>query len=801
MSDFFYIDQNTKSYVEKTSQANISKGLYNNYQIGRSCLFNSSLSQDFRRTPSVSGNLGSWTFSCWVKKTKNGSAQQLLTGWDGVLTSTVLQFTSGDALELYNFAGAYYARLISTQVFRDVSSWYHIVAVWDSNNPVSSDRQRLYVNGERIRSFSTESYTADAAYGVNRASYVQYLAYTSGFYISEVNFIDGQSLDSNSFGYLDNQKDFVWKPKRYTGIYGTNGYYINFGDNTSASTMGRDFSGNGNNFSVNGGMDTSNLLNDVPTNNFPIYNPLAKSSAVTVSENGIVFSSTNNRAQGTTFVIPRTGKWYAEFTPLDAVGVGGTFAAGIIGADTNFIGGSISMITTSSGIQTIAYIDNANRNVNGTIGSSGGATYGINDVIGVAVDADNGSVSFYKNNSLQFTVSGASYTNFSGTWMFGAEASASSKRVQFNAGQRAFSYTPPTGFRSLCSANLPVPLIKKPNQFFDVLTWVGDGASPKSRSGLAFSPDLIWLKGRSVASDHSLIDTVRGTGARSLSTNQTYADNDFGLTVTSFDSNGFTTSVGSQNHSYANNSGGTYVAWAWDAGSSSVTNTDGSITSTVRVNKDAGFSIVSFTKTLATATQTVGHGLGAVPKMMIVKGRTSNATSNWRTWHSGISISQYYNLESQMAAATSTQMWANTNPTSSVFSIGSDFNNAADANYIAYLWSEIEGYSKFGSYAGNSNNDGPFVHCGFKPKFVLLKSNLVTYWAIFDGARNPYNTSNLSLYAGISDGEYANLAILDLLSNGFKVRSGSSADNINYSGYTTYFAAFAESPFKYSLAR
>lgn len=797
MSDFFYIDANTKSYVEKTSQANISKGLYNNYQIGRSCLFNSSLSQDFRRTPSVSGNRASWTFSCWIKKTKNESAQSILTGWDGVSTSTVLQFTSGDALELYNYAGAYYARLISTQVFRDVSSWYHIVAVWDSNNPVSSDRQRLYVNGERIRAFSTESYTADESYGVNRASYVQYLAYTSGFYISEINFIDGQSLDSNSFGYLDNQKDFVWKPKKYTGIYGTNGYYINFGDSTSSSTMGRDFSGNGNNFSINGGMDTSNLLNDVPTNNYPIYNALAKNSAVTVSENGITFSSTNNRAQGTTFVVPRTGKWYAEFTPLDAVGVGGTFAVGVIGADTNFIGGSISMITTSSGIQTIAYIDNANRNVNGTISASGGATYGINDVIGVAVDADNGSVSFYKGNSLQFTVSGSSYTTYSGNWMFAAEASASSKRVQFNAGQRSFTYTPPSGFRTLCAANMPIPSIKKSNIYFDAKLYNGT-SSIQTIDGFNFSPDLLWIKGRNVSTNGVMFDTVRGTNKEIQTTNTVTTETTRTDAVTSFNNNGFT--VGADAGTNVNYNTGTFVAWAWDTGSSNSTNTDGSITSTVRVNKDAGFSIVSFTKTLSTATQTVGHGLGAVPKMMIVKGRTSNATSNWRTWHTGISISKYLNLNNTDGEATSTQMWANTNPTSSVFSIGSDFAYAADANYIAYLFAEVEGYSKFGSYTGNGAADGPFVYCGFRPKWVMVKeTGALGSWFIIDSERS-YNglSSNMYLSPNTTNSDYGNEPI-DILSNGFKLRYAGGSTNGNTD--SLIFAAFAETPFKYALAR
>jgi hypothetical protein len=604
--------------------------------------------------------------------------------------------------------------------------------------------------------------------------------------MTEINFIDNQSLDAHSFGYFDNQRDFVWKPKKYTGLYGINGYYINFGDNTSSSTIGRDFSGNGNNFSINGGMDTSNIFVDSPTNNYPTYNLLSKNSAITLSNNNIVLVSTNNRAQGTTFAIPRTGKWYAEFTPLDSVGVGGTFAVGVIGVDTNFIGGSISMITTTSGIQTIAYIDNANRNVNGTIGSSGGATYGLNDVIGVAVDADNGSVSFYKGNSLQFTVSGSSYTTYSGNWMFGAEASANSKKVQFNAGQRSFTYTPPSGFRALCTTNLPTPVIKKPSSYMDVVTYTGTGAT-QTISGLGFSPDLLWTKGRNLAQSHNIFDTQR-SGKR-LRSDQMFPE---ASTTVTLGANGFT--LGAESES--NNNGSTFVAWCWDAGSSTVSNTQGSITSQVRANISAGFSIV--TATCAGGTNSYGHGLGVKPAMYIVKNLSNS--QNWQIWHQGLSNETIaylqFNVFGEQTYAT---MWAAS--TSTTFSLVGDGPVVVGNNFVAYVFAPVAGYSFFGSYTGNGSADGPFVYCGFRPKLIIGKRvDAMENWIIYDTSRDSFNVASAQLQPNGSIAEFTGNALIDFNSNGFKFRSTNSF-NGNSAGGKHIFAAFAETPLKYALAR
>ena len=265
--------------------------------------------------------------------------------------------------------------------------------------------------------------------------------------------------------------------------------------------------------------------------------------------------------------------------------------------------------------------------------------------------------------------------------------------------------------------------------------------------------------------------------------------------LTAFGSNGFT--IGTLAKLNTNTS--TYVAWAWDAGSTTSTNNSGTITSTVSVNPTAGFSIVSFTSQTSGAS-TVGHGLGSSPKLIIAKQR--NTGSNWSIYHSSLGASNYILLHTTAASVSSTTRWNNVSPTSSVFSIGTDFIGSGSDIFIAYCFSEIEGYSKFGSYTGNGSSDGPFVWCGFRPRRVMIKmsSAATTSWAIYDSARDTFNTEQNSLFADSSVAEISNSSNgVDFISNGFKIRTTNAT--WNSSGNTFIFAAFAESPFKYARAR
>jgi len=265
-------------------------------------------------------------------------------------------------------------------------------------------------------------------------------------------------------------------------------------------------------------------------------------------------------------------------------------------------------------------------------------------------------------------------------------------------------------------------------------------------------------------------------------------------TLDSFDSNGVT--VGNDLWNGAN--GSTYVAWNWKANGSGSTNTAGSITSTVSANTTSGFSIVTYTGTGANAT--VGHGLGVAPSFIIVKRRDDG--SSWNCYQISLGASQYIQMDSSGAAATNTGVWNNTAPTSSVFSIGTAFAgvNASGSTHVAYCFAPIAGYSSFGSWTGNGSSDGVFVYTGFRPAYVLIKgTNSNGYiWTVYDSKRNTYNVANLFLEPDASAAE-TTFTTLDFLSNGFKIRSSDSAFNAN--GSTYIYAAFAESPFKYALAR
>jgi len=246
-----------------------------------------------------------------------------------------------------------------------------------------------------------------------------------------------------------------------------------------------------------------------------------------------------------------------------------------------------------------------------------------------------------------------------------------------------------------------------------------------------------------------------------------------------------------------NLSGYTYVAWQWKANGAGVTNTAGSITSTVSANTTSGFSVVTYTGTGSTAT--VGHGLGVAPSMLIVKRR--NSTGDWGVYHASLSANGAVFLNLTDAYSTPGP-WNNTAPTSSQFTIATgSFLNTNGGTYVAYCFAPIAGYSAVGSYTGNGSADGPFIYTGFRPRYILIKnSSAVEDWYISDTSRDPYNQSNTALFADLSNAEAVNSARgIDFLSNGFKLRGISSANNA--SGNTYIYAAFAENPFRNALAR
>jgi hypothetical protein len=374
---------------------------------------------------------------------------------------------------------------------------------------------------------------------------------------------------------------------------------------------------------------------------------------------------------------------------------------------------------------------------------------------------------------------------------------------QVNFGQRPFAYTPPTGFKALNTQNLPEPTILKGNQFFDATLYSGNNSTQTIVNSGAMQPDLVWIKSRNIAgANHVLADSARGVN-RFLLSNLTDAELNIANTLTAFNSNGF--SLGNTTYDF-NITGNNYVAWQWKANGSAVSNTSGSITSQVSAGTSQGFSVVTYTGNGVNAT--VGHGLGVAPKMVIIKSRT--ATSGWTTYLHTLGAGNFVSLNSTAGSTASAFPFNNTAPTSSVFSIGVTGNgtNNTGATYVAYCFSEVAGFSRFGSYTGNgagagANNDGPFCYTGFRPRFVLIKRTDTTgVWWLLDTVRNTFNSANSILTANSSGAEGTGTAgsdYIDIVANGFRIIS--DAPDFNTSGGTYFFAAFAESPFKYSLAR
>jgi len=331
--------------------------------------------------------------------------------------------------------------------------------------------------------------------------------------------------------------------------------------------------------------------------------------------------------------------------------------------------------------------------------------------------------------------------------------------------------------------------IDKPTDYFNTLLYTGNNGSDRSITGVGFQPDLVWNKNRSASANHNLWNGVTGITQR-LTSSGTQASENYSSEFKSFDSDGvtITQNAGSLD---INNSSYNYVNWNWLGANGTASNSDGSITSTVSANTTSGFSIVSYTGTGSNAT--VGHGLGSVVKMFFVK-ELSNANS-WEVYHAsqGAGKNAQLNTTAPFESAGSSR-WNSTAPTSTTISIGTDSGvNRSSSNYIAYCFAEKKGYSKFGSYTGNGSADGPFAYTGFKPAFVMLKrSSSTSDWYMFDSKREGYNVDNDEIYANLNYVEDT-ADRLDILSNGFKMRT--TGGNLNGSGETFIYMAFAESPF------
>ena len=324
----------------------------------------------------------------------------------------------------------------------------------------------------------------------------------------------------------------------------------------------------------------------------------------------------------------------------------------------------------------------------------------------------------------------------------------------------------------------------QPSDFYSTKIYTGTGAS-QNITGVGFDPNLVWIKIRSTTNNPVVFDTVR-TATKALYTDITAAEATEASGLTAFITDGWT---GGGSNITNGGSGKTYVCWNWKAGTTTVPS-GGSITpSAVSLNTTSGISIISYTGTGDTSN-TIAHGLGAVPKMMIFKNR--DATMDWVVYHEALGNTDYMVLNTTGAAAASTSRWNDTSPTSTLFTIGNtDKLNSSGVDYIGYVFADVKGYSKMGSYTGNGNADGTFVYTGFRPSFVMVKKTAGESWAIIDDKRLGYNVANYQLFANQTSGDTTEIRA-DIVSNGFKVRT--SNGEYNTSGSTYIYMAFAEFP-------
>ena len=336
--------------------------------------------------------------------------------------------------------------------------------------------------------------------------------------------------------------------------------------------------------------------------------------------------------------------------------------------------------------------------------------------------------------------------------------------------------------------------IVKPTDYFNTVLYNGNDASSHAITGVGFQPDWVWIKARNSTKPHCLFDPVRGV-QKFLSSDSNGSETSDSTTLLSFDSDGFTIGASGKINAAGHND----ISWNWKAGNSSgSSNSDGSITSTVSANTTAGFSIVQFVGN-ETSGDTVGHGLGSVPAMIIIKKKSTSSSQDWVVNHKGLAnqTQAHLTLNTTNASGNNTTLFDNTAPTSSVFSVGANSaTNASGATYIAYCFAEKKGYSRFGSYTGNGLDDGPFVYTGFKPAFVLGKrtDNAGGWWMSDNKRSNGFNLNDEYLISNSSnteqdDGSFAS----DFLANGWKARATNG--NFNADDGTYVYMALAENPF------
>ena len=774
------------------------------YEIEKSLRFNSGDSPTLTRTFGTPTNTDKYTFSCWLKRTEfhdSAGHFSLLgnAGW------SVVRFTADRLYWRENGI----VNITTTRKWRDPSSWYHIVLRYDSSDDTEADRAQIWINGVRETDFTSASYPSQNQNSFINSAIAQILGgYSTSEqffdgYLTEINFVDGQGLDPDNFGKTDPNTG-QWIPKEYKGTYGDNGYYLNFSDNsnTTSGTLGADSSGNSNDWTPNNfSVATDDELacdsfSDTPTNNWCTLSPINNPNGATLTNGGLAVSMVSASSAGDTGVNATfgvtSGKWYWEAI---CTGTGNRGWAGV--TDSGHKSGS----WTGYNYSIVYRHTGSTAGTSGTSNSDLDAAWGGDEWLTFCFDADNGQI-WYSREAAPDISGTANVTGLTlggiGHWqpfVYESGGTPSSFTFNFGASAAGFKYTPPTGYKALNASNLPEPTIKKGTDHMKPVLYTGDGVDDRTIT-VGWKPDFTWIKNSTEDSTgHYLYDSVRGA-TKYLHCYGDYSEQTDDNTLQAFESNGFEIGTNSDH----NGDTKTFISWNWLAANGTAANENGSIDSTVSVNANAGFSIVSWVGTGANAT--VGHGLGVKPEMIIVKNRDDS--ENWRVYHEDAGATHSFYLNDDDAKIDAVEVWNDTEPTSSVFTVGThnsaNGSSGDDDKMIAYCFSSVEGYSKVGMYLANNIDDGVFVYTGFAPSWIMIKNRDTTGpWNIFDTKRETYNPREKNLRANTADQEDSARDI-DFLSNGFKLRShGTEMNDPDEAEYL--YLAFADTSFKYATAR
>jgi hypothetical protein len=735
------------------------------------------------------------TISFWIKRATLGDQHYIMGFYNNSSNYQYVRFESAsDRFTNYErFDNTIYGYKRPDMQLRDPAAWYHIMMVYDTYNATTEDRLRFYINGERVSDWDVNS----NQYGSGGLSHWSYTdsrwdigAYNNGgygkFYLADFKVISGSALEPTDLGMWSATVSGAWVPKEYNGWASDDdggGFWLAFSD---SSNMGKDYSGNGNHWNTAGTWTSINASNDSPTNNHAVLNPFETGANITLSQGNTkgTHSYVSNPWQISLSSIRMTsGKFYAEAKVGDATELGMfgvclaeniTSLAGSTGVGNDTNGGSI--YNRGSGVNAFASYYN---NITSDQTEWGGVS--VDDVMQVAFDADTGKAWLGVNNVWMDSGNPAlgSSPSFTLTATSGIEEYAFAFSFYYqdgshviNFGQYGFDYTPPEGFVALTCSGLPEPAYLDGGEGMDVLTWTGDDSFNRQITGLRFTPDFAWCKCWTQAYDHNIFDSVRAS-TLALEPQDAIAEALKDGVWDAFISGGFQIDNGIE----INESDESYVAWCLQEGA------------------QFGFDIASYTGTHPTP-QAVPHSLGTTPDMFIVKSRAN--ARNWIVYHKDLGATKNLLLDSNAAATSDSTLFNSTEPTSTNFSVNGVGANSVE-NYIAYLFTSIEGFSKVGSYVGGTA--GKFIYCGFKPRWIIFKnvSANSTAWATIDTARNPYNVAGDWLWPD-TDGAKITYNEIDFLSNGFRLVTTNRIWLNSSAAYTYVYIAFAEHPFKIATA-